>query len=67
MSSKSSKPTPPNREDYEAFAKNYTGILDPDRAYMAAATGDRRYSMRRDLYPGQSVEDLPSKEDLAKR
>ena len=53
----------PNKEDYREFCKNYTGIMEPDRAYMQAATGDRRYALRRDLFPGQSVNNLPEKAD----
>lgn len=53
----------PNKQDYEKFKKNYKGSIDVDRAYMAAATGNKSYHLRRDLYPGQSVNNLPDTED----
>jgi hypothetical protein len=56
--------TPPNKEDYDKFRKNYTGLMEVDRAYMWAATGDSRYQYRRDIFPGQSVNNLPSKKDV---
>lgn len=49
----------PNKKEYRKFAKGYTGILDVDRAYMWAATGNSNYKLRRDIFPGVSVNNLP--------
>jgi hypothetical protein len=52
----------PTKEGYRKFLEGYTrqgGLLDSDRAYMLAITGDQNYKLRRDIFPGVSVNDLP--------
>lgn len=45
-----------NKSDEEKFVQNYTGILDPHRAYIAHSTGNRMYKLRGDLYPEPPAE-----------
>lgn len=53
----------PTKAGYRKFKEGYKGILESDRAYMWAATGNSKYKLRRDIYPGTSVNDLPENDN----